>query len=84
MDGILRRLAEGDMTAHSINENVTKDGRTIICQWTNTPCVDARARSLAFYPWSRTSREPTGPRRLCNVARPSFVPLRTTVPTRFF
>jgi PAS domain S-box-containing protein len=37
VDGILRRLAEGDMTAHSVNENITKDGRLILCQWTNTP-----------------------------------------------
>jgi len=40
VDGILRRLAQGDMTAHSVNENVTKDGRTIVCQWTNTPLRD--------------------------------------------
>ncbi|MBM3118116.1 MAG: PAS domain S-box protein [Chloroflexi bacterium] len=37
VDTIWDRLLEGDMTAHSINENVTKDGRTIICRWTNTP-----------------------------------------------
>ncbi len=34
---IWRRLLEGDMTAYSINENITKDGRTIICDWSNTP-----------------------------------------------
>jgi PAS domain S-box-containing protein len=37
VDDIWRRLLEGDMTAHSVNENVTKAGRTIICQWSNTP-----------------------------------------------
>ena len=36
-DEIWRRLREGDETANSINENVTKDGKTIICSWTNTP-----------------------------------------------
>jgi PAS domain S-box-containing protein len=25
------------MTAHSVNENVTKDGQTITCEWLNTP-----------------------------------------------
>ena len=44
VDDILRRLAEGDMTAHSVNENVTKDGRTIICEWTNTPLRDPDGR----------------------------------------
>lgn len=34
------RLLEGDMTAYSINENITKDGRTIICDWSNTPMKD--------------------------------------------
>ena len=37
VDAIYRRLLEGDFTAHSINENVTKDGRIIMCQWSNTP-----------------------------------------------
>ena len=37
VDDIWRRLLEGDETAHNTNENITKDGRTIICQWSNTP-----------------------------------------------
>jgi PAS domain S-box-containing protein len=31
-----RRLRAGDMNAHSVNENVTRDGRTILCEWVNT------------------------------------------------
>jgi PAS domain S-box-containing protein len=38
---ILRRLRAGDMAAHAINENLTKDGRTITCEWSNTPLLDA-------------------------------------------
>lgn len=37
VDTIWKRLLEGDSTAHSENENITKDGRTIVCHWTNTP-----------------------------------------------
>jgi PAS domain S-box-containing protein len=37
VDDIWRRLLEGDSTAHSINENVTKDNRVIHCDWSNTP-----------------------------------------------
>src|ERR1700750_2476770 len=33
---VMKKLQVGDMNAHSINENVTKDGRTIICEWYNT------------------------------------------------
>jgi len=40
VDAILQRIAAGDMAAHNINENVTKDGRTILCQWANTPLRD--------------------------------------------
>ena len=34
---IFARLAAGDMDAHGVCENVTKDGRTITCEWYNTP-----------------------------------------------
>jgi PAS domain S-box-containing protein len=37
VDDIWRRLLAGDASAHSVNENLTKDGRTIICEWSNTP-----------------------------------------------
>ncbi|MFH1312996.1 MAG: PAS domain S-box protein [Candidatus Eisenbacteria bacterium] len=41
VDNIWRRLLEGDETAHSANENTTRDGRTILCEWTNTPLKKA-------------------------------------------
>lgn len=37
VDEVWKRLLAGDETACSINENLTKDGRRIICEWTNTP-----------------------------------------------
>ena len=37
VDTIWQRLLDGDTTAHSLNENNTKDGRIIICEWSNTP-----------------------------------------------
>jgi len=36
---VIERLRSGDMAAHSINDNVTKDGRIITCEWLNTPLV---------------------------------------------
>ena len=48
VNGLLRRLGEGHMTAHSVNENVTKDGRIIMCQWTNTPLRDAAGGFIGF------------------------------------
>ena len=36
-DVLLSRIRQGDMSTHSVNENLTKDGRTITCEWLNTP-----------------------------------------------
>jgi PAS domain S-box-containing protein len=41
VDEIWRRLLRGDSTAHSVNTNVTKDGRTIVCEWSNTPIKES-------------------------------------------
>jgi len=32
--------------AYSINENLTKDGRTILCEWHNTPLVDDKGNVI--------------------------------------
>ena len=37
---IVRRVWAGDMDAHSVNENRTKDGRIITCEWFNTPLIE--------------------------------------------
>jgi len=37
IDKIWSRLLHGDITANSVNQNLTKDGRIIICDWANTP-----------------------------------------------
>ncbi len=48
VNGILRRLAAGEMTAHSVNENLTRDNRIILCDWLNTPLKDSRGKFLGF------------------------------------
>ena len=37
---VIRRIEAGDMQANTINENCTKDGRIITCQWFNTPLIN--------------------------------------------
>ena len=44
LQDILRRIRAGDMDARSVNENVTKDGRIITCEWFNTPLMDSDGR----------------------------------------
>ncbi len=41
---ILRRVWAGDMDAHSVNENRTRDGRLITCEWFNTPLRNSEGR----------------------------------------
>src|SRR5262249_41613231 len=38
--GAIARLRAGQMSAPSVNENWTKDGRTILCEWFNTPLLE--------------------------------------------
>ncbi len=45
---ILRRIAEGDMTAHSLQENLTKEGHFILCEWNNTPLRDEQGRFMGL------------------------------------
>ena len=37
---VIRRIESGNTDAHNVNENRTKDGGTITCQWYNTPLMD--------------------------------------------
>jgi PAS domain S-box-containing protein len=45
---ILKRICAGDMGAHSTNENLTKSGRIITCQWFNTPLTDQTGSFIGF------------------------------------
>jgi PAS domain S-box-containing protein len=40
VDKVWGRINQGELDAGSINENSTRDGRKILCEWTNTPCFD--------------------------------------------
>jgi PAS domain S-box-containing protein len=48
VDVILQRLLDGDTSAHSVNENMTKDGRRIVCQWTNTPLKEPNGKVIGI------------------------------------
>ena len=56
---LIRRLTGGDVTAHSVNENITKDGRTIVCEWHNTPLRNAEGQVVAILSMAQdiTARE---------------------------
>jgi PAS domain S-box-containing protein len=40
-------LLEGKGGESGVHENITKDGRTILCEWFNTPLMDADGRVMA-------------------------------------
>ncbi len=41
VEAVVARLREGKLPSHSVNENLTKEGRIILCQWENTLRYDA-------------------------------------------
>ncbi|HEX8200739.1 MAG TPA: PAS domain S-box protein, partial [Isosphaeraceae bacterium] len=43
---VIERVRAGDMHAHSVNGNLTKDGRVITCEWFNTPLMAADGRCV--------------------------------------
>ena len=45
---LLGRIRSGDMAAHSVNDNLTRDGRVITCEWHNTPLLDENGRFVGF------------------------------------
>ena len=40
LNGVWAKLLEGDKTSHSLNENIAKDGRRLLCEWFNTAVRD--------------------------------------------
>lgn len=43
---VWERLIRGDMAAHSVNENITKEGKVILCRWTNTPLFSSEGEVM--------------------------------------
>lgn len=46
IDLVFDQLMKQSGGSHSINENVTKDGRVILCEWFNTPLTDEKGKSI--------------------------------------
>ena len=44
VEKVWKNLLEGDTSSHSINDNVTKDGSRITCEWFNTSLLDASGK----------------------------------------
>lgn len=40
IDGVWQKLLSNRAVVHQINENITKTGETLVCEWYNTPLVD--------------------------------------------
>ena len=48
LGNIRHQLQRNEGGLYSINENVTKDGRTILCEWFNTPLVDENGEVIGI------------------------------------
>jgi hypothetical protein len=48
IDAVVKKLVEKCGGTHSVNENVTKEGKTILCEWFNTPVVDRAGKVVSI------------------------------------
>jgi diguanylate cyclase (GGDEF)-like protein/PAS domain S-box-containing protein len=46
--GLLGKLALGEVIDRHVNENVTKDGQAIVCEWYNTPLYDSKGAWIGW------------------------------------
>ena len=46
VEPIWERIMSGDKSAHSVNENITKQGKIITCEWYNTPMISSSGEIL--------------------------------------
>ncbi len=76
VDDIRQRIAAGDMTAHTVTENLTKDGRKIICQWFNTPLRDTSGKVTGVL---ALVQDITGPKQTEEALRKSELEYRQLV-----
>jgi len=48
INNVRDQLQQNDGGLYSVNENITKDGRTILCEWFNTPLVDENGKVIGI------------------------------------
>ena len=48
IEALFTKTFSGDKTLHNVNYNLTKDGRRIICEWTNTRLVSAEGARISI------------------------------------
>lgn len=46
VEQVVSNLVQGELSSHSVNDNLTKDGRIITCEWNNSPLHDKEGRVI--------------------------------------
>ena len=76
VDGVWDRLSREQAGTESTNENLTKDGRTILCAWHNTPLTNAKRQFVGVTSLAedvterrRLEEKKPAPRSDCRVVR---------------
>ena len=57
VSGCWRELLTNNGGLHNINDNNTKDGRTILCEWYNTPLIDENGKVIGVASMTRDITE---------------------------
>ncbi|MBL4801434.1 MAG: PAS domain S-box protein [Emcibacter sp.] len=48
MAELRKKIIQNTRSTHSINENITKDGRIIVCEWFNTPLINEKGVTIGI------------------------------------
>ena len=84
VDEIWARLLVGDDTAHSVNENLTKDGRTIICEWSNTPLIDPEGKIIGVLSMAQDITERLKAEEALSASEARYRNLFDSIPTALY
>jgi PAS domain S-box-containing protein len=80
LENLLAALLTKKGGERSTNVNVTKDGRTILCEWYNTPLVNADGQVIGLLRWPRTLRLASRRKRRCGKANGGLTTLLSNLP----
>lgn len=84
VEDIEHRLYQGAMDAHSINDNITRDGRIITCEWNNIPMIAADGTFHGYISMVQDVSERENTRIALQEAQAMLRLVLDTIPVRVF
>ncbi len=84
LDLRLKRFIREDTSASSINENITKDGRTIICEWMDVPLKDSDGKIVGLLSMVQDITKRTQAEQALNASEDRYHTLFNRIPIALY